>query len=117
MNLTISKKLYGGFGIILIMLVVLGGVSYVMLGKAIGDANTIKEKIYKETDLAKGINLAVVQTQQWLTDISATRGAEGYDDGYDEAQKQAESLREQLAELKKIAPESVETLTELGTSY
>ena len=24
----------------------------------------------------------VIQVQQWLTDVSATRAAEGYDDGY-----------------------------------
>jgi len=29
----------------------------------------------------------VVQIQQWLTDVSATRGAEGFDDGYSEAGK------------------------------
>jgi len=116
-NLTISKKLYGGFGIILAMLVALGGLSYMMLGRAIDDADLIKEKIYKQTDLAKGINLAVVQTQRWLTDISATRAADGYDDGFDEAEKQAESLREQLAELKEVAPEAAKSLSELGTSY
>ena len=29
----------------------------------------------------------VIQIQQWLTDISATRAAKGYDDGYSEAEK------------------------------
>ena len=29
----------------------------------------------------------VIQIQQWLTDVSATRGAEGFDDGYSEAGK------------------------------
>jgi len=29
----------------------------------------------------------VIQIQQWLTDISATRAAKGYDDGYGEAEK------------------------------
>ncbi len=29
----------------------------------------------------------IIQIQQWLTDISATRGAEGYDDGFAEAEK------------------------------
>jgi len=28
-----------------------------------------------------------VQVQQWLTDISATRGKEGFDDGFSEAEK------------------------------
>jgi methyl-accepting chemotaxis protein len=31
------------------------------------------------------LQLNVIQIQQWLTDVSATRAAEGFDDGYDEA--------------------------------
>lgn len=33
------------------------------------------------------LKLDVIQVQQWLTDVSATRAAKGYDDGYDEAKK------------------------------
>ncbi|MBV5320535.1 MAG: methyl-accepting chemotaxis protein [Sulfuricurvum sp.] len=33
------------------------------------------------------LKINVIQIQQWLTDISATRGAKGYDDGFDEAEK------------------------------
>lgn len=43
----------------------------------------------------------VVQIQQWLTDVSATRGAEGYDDGYAEAGKyymQANQITDKLIE-------------------
>lgn len=31
------------------------------------------------------LQLNVIQIQQWLTDVSATRGAEGFDDGFSEA--------------------------------
>ncbi len=33
------------------------------------------------------LKVDVIQVQQWLTDISATRGIEGFDDGLDEAEK------------------------------
>ena len=32
------------------------------------------------------LQLSVIQIQQWLTDVSATRAAEGFDDGYTEAE-------------------------------
>lgn len=32
------------------------------------------------------LQLNVIQIQQWLTDVSATRGAEGFDDGFSEAE-------------------------------
>ncbi|MDD2780854.1 methyl-accepting chemotaxis protein [Sulfuricurvum sp.] len=33
------------------------------------------------------LKISVIQIQQWLTDISATRGQDGYDDGYAKAQE------------------------------
>ena len=33
------------------------------------------------------LKINILQIQQWLTDISATRAAKGYDDGFDEAKK------------------------------
>ena len=38
---------------------------------------------------AHSLKLAVVEVQQWLTDISATRGLDGLDDGFTEAEANA----------------------------
>ncbi len=48
------------------------------------------------------LQLAVVQIQQWLTDVSATRGLNGFDDGFDQAaaqQRQAAKLIDELTSL------------------
>jgi len=45
------------------------------------------------------LKLDVVQVQQWLTDVSATRAAKGYDDGYDEAKKYFKLANKKLDEL------------------
>lgn len=58
----------------------------------------------KASALAASANLHVVQVQQWLTDISATRAAEGYDDGYDEAKNHAQAFRRDLDELVAVDP-------------
>ena len=49
-------------------------------------------------DLLK-LQLDVVEIQQWLTDISATRATEGFDDGYDEAQKAYDDAQEIIKKL------------------
>jgi len=49
------------------------------------------------------LKLDVVQVQQWLTDVSATRAAKGYDDGYDEAKKYFDFANQRLDALIKIA--------------
>ncbi|MDF1564380.1 MAG: methyl-accepting chemotaxis protein [Deltaproteobacteria bacterium] len=45
---------------------------------------------------AKNAELSAIQVQQWLTDISATRGQDGLDDGFDQAERHAVALREAL---------------------
>jgi len=51
---------------------------------------------------AHKLKLSVVQVQQWLTDISATRGRDGLNDGFDEAEKNAEIVRSLIHELKDL---------------
>ena len=49
--------------------------------------------------------LAVVQVQQWLTDISATRARDGLNDGFDEAAANAEKFKQLIAELSALDTE------------
>ena len=49
---------------------------------------------------AKDMRLHVVQVQQWLTDVSATRAAPGFDDGFAEAEGHAEAFRQSLQEFR-----------------
>ncbi len=48
------------------------------------------------------LQLNVVQIQQWLTDVSATRGAKGFDDGFDEAHAYFGKANENLERLIKM---------------
>lgn len=45
------------------------------------------------------LKISVIQIQQWLTDISATRGAKGYDDGYTKAEEYYQSAMKILDKL------------------
>lgn len=76
------------------------------------------EHVYFETvRKADELKLSVVQVQQWLTDISATRAAEGYDDGFDEANIYAERVRELIDELKKLDSKNIRMLDEIKESF
>ena len=44
------------------------------------------------------LKLDVIQVQQWLTDISATKAKEGFDDGFVEAKKYYEEMKIQYME-------------------
>lgn len=53
--------------------------------------------------LAKDIKFDVTQVQQWLTDISATRGRDGLNDGFDEAAAFSQRFAKDVAKAKKAA--------------
>lgn len=73
------------------------------------DETAIKLEIQSKDTIPQAmdyINLKidVIQIQQWLTDISATRGAKGFDDGLDEAEKyykEANALLDKMVESQK----------------
>lgn len=51
----------------------------------------------------KEVQLNVIQVQQWLTDISATRGLDGLNDGFDEAENNAKAFKENTDKILSIA--------------
>lgn len=62
----------------------------------------------KKYALAQQIKLSIVQVQQWLSDISATRARDGLNDGFDEAEANAQIFYASLEELKQIDAQNTE---------
>ena len=48
------------------------------------------------------LQIATIQIQQWLTDISATRGMDGLNDGFDEAEKSVAQFRQAVSQLQEL---------------
>lgn len=67
--------------------------------------------------LGNRIKLDVVQVQQWLTDISATRGRDGLDDGPDLAAAYAADFEAATRELEALRPELAPKLDELRAVF
>ena len=65
----------------------------------------LSNKEIKILNHAHQLKLAVVQVQQWLTDISATRALDGLNDGFDEAENNAKLVRQLISELKALDPD------------
>lgn len=114
---TIKGKLFAGFGAIAILLVI-----QVIVGEII--SSSAKEKIVsattvdlKASNLIESIKLDVVQVQQWLSDISATRGAEGFDDGFDQAEIYANLFAKHISELEKLVPSEKAKLKNLKKTF
>ena len=58
--------------------------------------------------IANELKYEISQVQQWLTDISATRAAKGFDDGLVEASKHAKNTLSSISKLKNLAQNNYE---------
>ena len=104
MGMSIGKK----FGLIIafasILLPVLIIVSWIYCTRT----KNLAEKARGESIIfvlkAKDMQIALIRVQKWLTDISATRGEEGYNDGFKEAEGHA-------VEFKKLSDEFLKMYT------
>ncbi|MEG0450528.1 MAG: methyl-accepting chemotaxis protein, partial [Lysinibacillus sp.] len=77
----------------------------------------IKEKTLQSTLSADEVKLAVVQVQQFLTDISATRGQNDLNDGFEQAEKYSQIFYNNIEKLQEIHPDKQDTLTAIKNSF
>ncbi|MCC2113350.1 MAG: hypothetical protein KDJ16_15045, partial [Hyphomicrobiales bacterium] len=108
--LSLRQKIAAG---VAAFLVVVGGVSLTVeditnevatrAKEALEENHHMFDRSVELTRLTKQIQVDVVQVQQWLTDISATRGLDGLNDGFDEAASFAERLPNDIAAAREIA--------------
>ena len=86
-----KAKLYISCLIPFVIMVVGGVWLFISSQSAIDSARTVGSERLVINAWSNQMRLDVVQIQQWLTDISATRGLDGLNDGFDEAEKHYQS--------------------------
>jgi len=92
-NMSLKNKLAAGFSGPVIVIVALVAAVYLAVGYAEKSSQQSKEA-FSLAVTAKQMQQDIIQVQQWLTDISATRGLDGLDDGFTEAEKSRQSFYE-----------------------
>jgi methyl-accepting chemotaxis protein len=96
---TMKAKIFGAIGLILAIMVLSNGFVVMRLVSQGTELQQAESEVAQVSNAAvpllvsiKAIKVDVIQVQQWLTDISATRGLDGLDDGLDVAQQFAEKF-------------------------
>ena len=91
--------------------------SYFFMNENINRVDNMKDVSYETVMLADNLKLSVVQVQQWLTDISATRAAEGFDDGFDEAAAHAQEIYDILDKLVALDPDYSDEVDDIKSKF
>lgn len=100
-NLQVRRKIIVCFTIPITLIVLFAVWTFFVSNTVNGNMITVRDKNAKLALLAERMRMDVVQIQQWLTDISATRGLNGLDDGFNEAEKSYQSFLSGLASFEK----------------
>ncbi len=91
-NLKISIKIAIAFAVPVILIMFMSVYHAVLSNDVEQVINRAKNERFVFALVALQMDKDVVQIQQWLSDISATRAYEGFDDGFDEAEKHYQSF-------------------------
>ncbi len=86
-NFKVTQVLAASVSIVLIILMLGSMFSYLNLKNLEETSNKQTGTTMPSMLTLSELKLDVVQIQQWFTDVSATRGAKGFDDGWDEAKR------------------------------
>lgn len=97
--MTLKKRFILLTSILATIVIIQGGILLSGNQTLVEHANVLSTQDVPILNKAHELKLTVVQVQQWLTDISATRGRDGLNDGFDEAQANAEKFKTLIDEL------------------
>jgi methyl-accepting chemotaxis protein len=98
----VSQKIWLSFGLIAMISAILSTINIVDSKEVIHQVELAEQVSLKCSTLAYEIKIDVVQVQQWLQDISSTRGLPGFDDGFNVAEKYAKDLDKNLNMLEQL---------------
>lgn len=101
-NLSVTKQFAYLCGFLAVVVVVVSGILITSNATVSSQATEIADTEIPILNASHELKLTVVQVQQWLTDISATRGRDGLDDGFAEAANNAERFQELISRLSRL---------------
>jgi len=101
-NVSLVNKLMGGFAVLVLIMASVIAMTYRATRHVKDKAVSTKNQNAVFAGIARQMKFDTIQVQQWLTDISATRGLDGLDDGYEEAEKSRQSFLAGLGKFKEL---------------
>ncbi len=110
-------KLTTKFAFIILSIIIAIGVFGYLTVNSLHDISAITNEHQNRNSPAMITSLSlqkdIIQIQQWLTDVSATRGKPGFDDGFDMAEEFYQSAKNRIETLKELGidPEMIITLS------
>lgn len=117
MNTSIANKVYKLLTIFGVLLVVQAAILFYQTSTVSDQSHQIMDRKLPLLVHAKDLQMSVVQVQQWLTDISATRGLDGLNDGFEVAQENADLFHQIIEQMSVLDPSHSNEYRELVSTF
>ena len=101
-NLRIASKIVLCYSIPLVLMIAIGAWTFRVSQNVFRHATQARDESVVFSGIAQDMSKEAIQIQQWLTDISATRGLDGLNDGFDEAESSYQSLLSDLSKFRNM---------------
>lgn len=101
-NLNLMHKMFLLIGTVCTLLIVVLLVISTQVGNVLQYVEQSQNESVPFAMMAKGMDKSVVEVQQWLTDISATRALDGLNDGFDEAEISRQGFLKGASDFRKM---------------
>lgn len=115
--MNVKFRSFLSFGIIFLLILFLGIFQQLQSTSQIDHVREIKDKTLQSALLSDELKLSVVQVQQYLSDISASRAKDGLDDGFYKAEKYKKLFYKDIERLKQLNPDKLTQLNALRLSF
>lgn len=116
-NLSLTRKFVIMTGLSMLALVVLSTNVFLQTQQSESVNRLISERDLPFMLKVKELDTAVIQVQQFLTDVSATRGQNGLDDGFSLAEENARKSETLIKELSVLHPEKAAELKDISEAF
>jgi len=114
---TIKQKLVV-LGLVLLMIAIAESIMSIRHVSAVKEnADIFRNQLLPSVATLRSLEMNVIQVQQWLTDISATRGLDGLNDGFDMAAEHASEFEKNISFLAELNPDLADTILTLRVSF
>ncbi len=113
----IAPRLYLSFGLLTLVLLLGSFLQIIELREINSASEKLANNDFAQYQAIEKITLGIVQVQQWLTDISATRARDGLDDGFKQAQHFAETVKANIQQMQRQDPTNLEQYLEFQKRF
>ncbi len=115
--MTLNKQFRLLTGLFAILLLTVGITNYEMDRNQEASHEELTNRLIPSLELTHTLQQSVIQVQQFLTDVSATRGRNGLDDGFDLAAENAQRFTKAIADMRRLHPDDSARLDTIKTRF